>query len=333
MLAEVLDHRRAPSSLAGTSSPRSKSISLPSIPTSGGADLVVVDQLGGCSTLGTPVVVVGRRAGGPATGRGRRSRSCARPASAGRRRAARPCRGSGGAARPTTGRCSRGSRRRASSARPGGSRSPSSRSRAGCPTRGKARKTGVRDGHHPRRLAAPERRVRRHPEQQRQVAAHPVGDVDRLLRVVDADVDVGAEDQLPLARSSRARRRAPGSGGGRRSAGPRRARRDGCPRRRSRGRSRRRPRAPSAAAARSCSPASATFAQGRVATSSTDCISSGFTSPGMSSGRSPRITSIDCDELEALGVADHQLLLDPDRERGAGEVVLQHGRDHDSRGG
>src|SRR3954453_5685215 len=45
----------------------------------------------------------------------------------------------------------------------------------------------------------------------------------------------------------------------------------------------------------SWSPASATPSQGRVATSSTDCISSGFTSPGRSAGRSPRIVSIDCD--------------------------------------
>jgi hypothetical protein len=43
---------------------------------------------------------------------------------------------------------------------------------------------------------------------------------------------------------------------------------------------------------RSWSPASATPAQGSVATSSTDCINSGFTSPGRPSGRSPRITSI-----------------------------------------
>src|SRR5262245_38678977 len=36
------------------------------------------------------------------------------------------------------------------------------------------------------------------------------------------------------------------------------------------------------------------LAQGRVATSSTDCISSGLTKPGTSSGRSARIVSISC---------------------------------------
>ena len=86
--------------------------------------------------------------------------------------------------------------RRASSARPGASRSPRCRSAAGSPTRGKARKTGVREDIIPVVLPAPEGRVGRQREQQRQVAADPVGDVDRPVGALDRDVDVGAEDQL-----------------------------------------------------------------------------------------------------------------------------------------
>ena len=48
-------------------------------------------------------------------------------------------------------------------------------------------------------VAAPERRVRAQREQHGHVDAHAVGDVDRLVGVVHADVDVHAEDQL-LAR-------------------------------------------------------------------------------------------------------------------------------------
>jgi hypothetical protein len=45
-------------------------------------------------------------------------------------------------------------------------------------------------------VPAPERRVGRQREQDRHVHPHPVGDVDGLLGVVDADVDVQAEDDL-----------------------------------------------------------------------------------------------------------------------------------------
>ena len=48
-------------------------------------------------------------------------------------------------------------------------------------------------------FAAPERRVGRQRQQQRQVHPHPVGHVDRLVGIVDAHVHVDAEDQL-LAR-------------------------------------------------------------------------------------------------------------------------------------
>ena len=46
------------------------------------------------------------------------------------------------------------------------------------------------------RLAAPERRARREREQRREMGEEPVDDLDRLLRVVDGDVDVHPEDQL-----------------------------------------------------------------------------------------------------------------------------------------
>jgi hypothetical protein len=47
------------------------------------------------------------------------------------------------------------------------------------------------------RLAAPERRARREREQRGEVREQPVHDLDRLVGVVDRDVDVHPEDQLP----------------------------------------------------------------------------------------------------------------------------------------
>ena len=147
------------------------------------------------------------------------------------------------------------------------------------PTRGKARKIGVRVDSRPVASARQNGELARQREQHRQVHAHPVGDVDGLVGVVDADVDVHPEDQL-LARDEaqrgdqvavararddplvlphrervRARRadRQPALGGRARAPG-RAARAAG-----------RRPRAVSA--------------QGVVAISSTDSISSGLTSP------------------------------------------------------
>ena len=46
------------------------------------------------------------------------------------------------------------------------------------------------------RLAAPERRARRHREQRRELGEQAVDDLDRLLRVVDRDVNVHPEDEL-----------------------------------------------------------------------------------------------------------------------------------------
>ena len=68
------------------------------------------------------------------------------------------------------------------------------------PTRGKARKIGVRvetqAGARPPRQKG---ELALRASSTGEVHAHPVGDVDRLVGVVDADVDVHAEDQL-LAR-------------------------------------------------------------------------------------------------------------------------------------
>ena len=66
------------------------------------------------------------------------------------------------------------------------------------PTRGKPRKTGVRADIIPVSLPRQSGEFEDIAEQQREVAADAVGDVDRLVGVVDADVDVGAEDQLLL---------------------------------------------------------------------------------------------------------------------------------------
>ena len=67
--------------------------------------------------------------------------------------------------------------------------------------RGRARARERREDHlparcEPGRLAAPERRARGEGEQRRQLGEEPVHDLDRLLGIVDSDVDVHAEDQL-----------------------------------------------------------------------------------------------------------------------------------------
>ena len=71
-------------------------------------------------------------------------------------------------------------------------------------------------------------------------------------------------------------------------------------------------------------PASATLSQGLVAISSTAWISSGFTWPSSSLGTVGEQVLDPLREIQALGVEEHQLLLDPDRERGPGELVLEH---------
>ena len=76
---------------------------------------------------------------------------------------------------------------------------PSSRTAAGSRRAAAGRKIGVREDFRPVGPPAPERRVGRQREQDRDVHPHAVRDVDRLLGVVDADVHVQAEQQL-LAR-------------------------------------------------------------------------------------------------------------------------------------
>ena len=64
------------------------------------------------------------------------------------------------------------------------------------PTRGNARKIGIRVEARP--VSSPRQygELARQREQDRHVHAHPVGDVDRLVGVVEADVDVQPEDDL-----------------------------------------------------------------------------------------------------------------------------------------
>ena len=180
--------------------------------------------------------------------------------------------------------------------------------------------------HHPGPLPAPEGRVRRQGEQQRQVAPDPVGDVDRPVGALDRHVDVGAEDQLLVGDVGELARRAPGSGGDRRSPGPPRARTGGCPRPPAGAPAARRSAATSRRSLVSSAAASATLWHGLVAISSTDCISSGFTWPS-SSARHRVEDRLDLlREAQAVGVEDHQLLLDADRERGPVEAVFEHER-------
>ena len=152
--------------------------------------------------------------------------------------------------------------------------------------------------------------------------AHPVGDVDRLLGVVDPDVDVQPEDEL-LARDEAQRAD---------EVAVARARDDALvlPHR-ERVRARRADRQPLGLRARRA-PARRSAAQlgarprpcsahGSVAISSTDSMSSGLISPV---GRPRRSDSIALTRSNVSAVADHELLLDADRVARAGEVVL-HG--------
>ena len=64
------------------------------------------------------------------------------------------------------------------------------------PTRGNARKIGIRTEARP--VSSPRQygEFADQREQDRHVHPHPVGDVDRLVGVVEPDVDVQAEDDL-----------------------------------------------------------------------------------------------------------------------------------------
>ena len=170
--------------------------------------------------------------------------------------------------------------------------------------------------------------LRGHAEQQRQIAAHPVGDVDRLLGVVDADVDVGAEDQLLLGDPAELL-------GQLLVARPVddqlvlvERRRDGCRPRRSRARCGAATSRTRAAQLRAAGPpASVTSAHGTGRDLEHRLHQLGLHLAGQRrSGRSPRITLDRLRELERLGIADHQLLLDAERERRPAEPVVQHAR-------
>ena len=124
------------------------------------------------------------------------------------------------------------------------------------------------------RLAAPERRARRERDELVEMGDQPVHDLDRLLGVVDGDVDVHPEDQLAprdVLHLVDERAVAVLRGDPLRA---RRARTDACRPSRRAGPSRARRRARSARMRSSCCCTPAGVWQTGVATSSTDCISS-----------------------------------------------------------
>ena len=241
-----------------------------------------------------PAAAPRRRAcssGGRARWSGRPGPRCGRGSSAGRRCASRRCPAWGAAARPTTGRCSPRSRRRASSARPGGSRSPRCRSGAGfrpweTPGRPASARTSTRSARRARRASSTTGRA---------AAAGSAESRPRRrspCRRPRSRRGRGCRRSAPGGRCSRARRPARGNGADRRSAAPPSAQRGGSRKPPPGGRAARRSRRRSCLSTRSCSPALRTSAHGVVATSSTDCNSSGFTWPSSSAGTAARTASI-----------------------------------------
>ena len=181
----------------------------------------------------------------------------------------------------------------------------------------------MRDDIRPVGLPAPERRVGRQREQDREVDPHAVRDVDRLVGIVDADVHVQAEQQLLARDEARARRRSRGSARARRSAGPPSwangwvaAEPIVRPFASAVSRTRRR-------RSSSWPAASPALRHTSVAISSTDWSSSGFTWPSVSRGTASIISSI-AETSSIVGVDDHQLLLDPE---GVGQALesMVHG--------
>ena len=181
------------------------------------------------------------------------------------------------------------------------------------PTRGKARKIGVRVESRPVWSPRQKGELRRQRQQQRQVHAHPVGHVDGLVGVVDAHVHVDAEDELlagheleagdqvpvarprhdPLVLPHRERVGARRPDGQAALGGQRLDQRGG---------------APAAAIA-----GLARVRQGVVAISQTDSISSGLTSPSRRPLPQIREQALDrVGQIERLRVDDHELLLDAD---------------------
>ena len=168
------------------------------------------------------------------------------------------------------------------------------------------------------RVGAPERRIRRQPEQNRDVDPHPVGDVDRLIGVVDTDVYVHPEDQL-LARDEAQRRDqvAVARAGDdplvlphrewMRPGGPDREPLRGC-------------RLIDLPAQRAQLLAGLDRARARLGRD----LEHGLHQLGLdlAGGRGLEQGLDRVDQLERLSIEDHQLFLDPDRERRTCEMVL-----------
>src|SRR3954454_5078033 len=186
--------------------------------------------------------------------------------------------------------------------------------------------------HHAGHLALPEGRVGRHPEQQRQVAAHAVSDVDRLLGVVDPDVDVGPEDHLLVGDPPELRRELPVAGlvddplvlvvgGGMRAGGA-----DGEVVARAH-------LADAAPHVRELRSRLGDVRAGPGRHLQDRLHQLGLHLAGEILGQVPEDRVDPLGQLESLGIADHQLLLDADGEARLAEFVFQHaGHDDTTRG-
>jgi hypothetical protein len=176
-------------------------------------------------------------------------------------------------------------------------------------------------------MPTPVRRVRGEREQDRHVHAHPVGDVDRLVGVVDPHVDVQSEDDL-LARDEPQRRdqlavaRARGHAlvlPHRERMRPRRADQQPAPAGRLGDRGAQLPQLPPGR--RGVRMRRGGDLEDRLEQLRLDAVVLAVLLED----------SLDrVGERQRLGVEDHQLLLDPDREAGAGEVRL-HGAAYSTR--
>ena len=175
-------------------------------------------------------------------------------------------------------------------------------------------------GGHAGLVRAPERGVRRQPQQHRHVDPHPIGDVDRLVGIVDPHVHVNSEDQLltgheakrrdqvAVARASHDPLVLPLRKGVRPGGCDRHALAGGPPR----DLAAKRPQLLSGFGgirAWVCGDLEHRLHQLRL---------------DLATGRWLEECLDRVDQLERIGVEDHQLLLDPDRVGGAGELVV-HG--------
>ena len=188
------------------------------------------------------------------------------------------------------------------------------------PTRGNAWKSGVRAEARPGVAALPERRVGGQREQQRQVAAHPVHQVDRGVGVGDAHVHVEREGGLPARElPHRVVHALVARAGGHANLLPDRERM-GAARRGAQARAcRAAPRAPRAGPrARPSTPG--TFLCTRERSSSADLWVSAVTCDPSSGASAGSTRSISCASDHAPRVDHHDLLLDPERVVGRGAL-------------